>query len=148
QNGLARDEVPARMAMLAQVPSACRGHAARDVENRESEAEDLPSLLRCPTNSLSRMLSGALGSALLLENHWSWSSRAVLSPRHEKPLALGTLRGSSGAWRLRWQDRRRPMRNVPSVTASFVKKLARDWTGRLAHYASHRNDEHRLALFE
>ena len=40
------------------------------------------------------------------------------------------------------------MRNDPSVTASFVKKLARDWTGRLAHYASHRNDEHRLALFE
>jgi hypothetical protein len=40
------------------------------------------------------------------------------------------------------------VRNVPSVAASFVKKLARDWTGRLAHYASHRNDEHRLALFE
>jgi hypothetical protein len=34
------------------------------------------------------------------------------------------------------------------VSASFVQKLARDWTGRLAHYASHRNDEHRLALFE
>jgi len=26
--------------------------------------------------------------------------------------------------------------------------MARDWTGRLAHYATHRNDEHRLALYE
>jgi hypothetical protein len=26
--------------------------------------------------------------------------------------------------------------------------LARDWTGRLRHYAAHRNDEHRLALLE
>jgi hypothetical protein len=34
------------------------------------------------------------------------------------------------------------------VSASFVNQLARDWTGRLAHYAAHRNDEHRLALLE
>jgi len=34
------------------------------------------------------------------------------------------------------------------VSASFPRKLARDWTGRLAHYAWHRNDEHRLALIE
>lgn len=33
------------------------------------------------------------------------------------------------------------------MSASFVNQLARDWTGRLAHYALHRNDEHRLALF-
>jgi hypothetical protein len=34
------------------------------------------------------------------------------------------------------------------VIEAFVDKLARHWTGRLAHYGSHRNDEHRLALFE
>lgn len=34
------------------------------------------------------------------------------------------------------------------MAASFVRKLARDWTGRLAHYAWHRNDEHRIALVE
>ena len=34
------------------------------------------------------------------------------------------------------------------MSASFVNKMARDWTGRLAHFASHRNDEHRLALFD
>ena len=42
----------------------------------------------------------------------------------------------------------RPERNHPYVSASFVNQLARDWTGRLAHYATHRNDEHRLALLE
>ena len=26
--------------------------------------------------------------------------------------------------------------------------MARYWTGRLAHYSDHRNDEHRVALFE
>jgi len=34
------------------------------------------------------------------------------------------------------------------VSATFVNQLARDWTGRLSHYAAHRNDEHRLALIE
>jgi hypothetical protein len=34
------------------------------------------------------------------------------------------------------------------VSASLVKHLARRWQGALAHYARHRNDEHRLALFE
>lgn len=34
------------------------------------------------------------------------------------------------------------------MSASFVHQLARDWNGRLAHYAAHRNDEHRLALLE
>lgn len=34
------------------------------------------------------------------------------------------------------------------MSATFVDQLARDWTGRLAHYAAHRNDEHRLALLE
>ena len=34
------------------------------------------------------------------------------------------------------------------MSATFVNQLARDWTGRLAHFALHRNDEHRLALFE
>jgi hypothetical protein len=29
-----------------------------------------------------------------------------------------------------------------------VYRLARDWTGRLAHYRLHRNDEHRLALLQ
>jgi hypothetical protein len=29
-----------------------------------------------------------------------------------------------------------------------VNHLARDWTGRLAHYGLHHNDEHRLALLE
>jgi hypothetical protein len=35
-----------------------------------------------------------------------------------------------------------------SVPASLVTHLAREWVGRLAHYGSHRNDEHCLALFE
>ncbi len=34
------------------------------------------------------------------------------------------------------------------MSATFVKQLARDWTGRLAHFTLHRNDEHRLALFD
>jgi len=34
------------------------------------------------------------------------------------------------------------------VSASFVNHMARDWTDRLAHYNLHRNDEHRLALFD
>ena len=34
------------------------------------------------------------------------------------------------------------------MSASFVNQLARDWSGRLSHYAAHRNDEHRLALLE
>ncbi len=43
---------------------------------------------------------------------------------------------------------RSPERYHPYVSASFVNQLARDWNGRLAHYATHRNDEHRLALLE
>jgi hypothetical protein len=35
-----------------------------------------------------------------------------------------------------------------SVSAPKLNQLARHWTGRLAHYRQHRNDEHRLALFE
>jgi hypothetical protein len=34
------------------------------------------------------------------------------------------------------------------VSASFVSHMARYWTGRLAHYGDHRNDEHCMALFE
>jgi hypothetical protein len=34
------------------------------------------------------------------------------------------------------------------VFASLVNQLALHWTGRIAHYGLHRNDEHRLALFE
>ena len=34
------------------------------------------------------------------------------------------------------------------MSATFVKQLSRDWTGRLSHYAAHRNDEHRLALLD
>jgi hypothetical protein len=37
-------------------------------------------------------------------------------------------------------------RHNPSVSASFVNQLARDWNGRLAHFALHHNDEHRQAL--
>jgi hypothetical protein len=43
---------------------------------------------------------------------------------------------------------RSPERYHPYVSASFVNQLARDWNGRLAHYATHRNDEHRFALLE
>lgn len=43
---------------------------------------------------------------------------------------------------------RSPERNDPYVSASFVNQLSRDWTGRLAHYTAHRNDEHRLALLD
>jgi len=34
------------------------------------------------------------------------------------------------------------------VSASLVNQLSRHWIGRIAHYGLHRNDEHRLALFE
>ena len=34
------------------------------------------------------------------------------------------------------------------MSASFVSHMARFWTGRLAHYADHQNDEHCMALFE
>jgi hypothetical protein len=35
-----------------------------------------------------------------------------------------------------------------SVPASSVRDLSRQWTGRLAHYRRHRNDEHLDALIE
>jgi hypothetical protein len=34
------------------------------------------------------------------------------------------------------------------VPASSVRDLSRPWTGRLAHYRRHRNDEHLAALIE
>jgi hypothetical protein len=34
------------------------------------------------------------------------------------------------------------------VSASLVTHLARHWIGKLAHYGSHRNDEHCLAVLE
>ena len=34
------------------------------------------------------------------------------------------------------------------MSVSLVSYLAHRWEGRLAHYGSHRNDEHRVALFE
>ncbi len=34
------------------------------------------------------------------------------------------------------------------MTKSLVRKLRRSWTGRLAHYRLHRNDEHLSALVE
>jgi hypothetical protein len=34
------------------------------------------------------------------------------------------------------------------VNGSLVNYLARHWQGKLAHYRLHRNDEHRIALFE
>jgi hypothetical protein len=34
------------------------------------------------------------------------------------------------------------------VTKSLVRKLRKSWTGRLAHYRLHRNDEHLSALVE
>jgi hypothetical protein len=34
------------------------------------------------------------------------------------------------------------------VSLSLVNYLARRWQGKLAHYGLHRNDEHRVALFE
>jgi hypothetical protein len=73
--------------MPAQVPSACRGHAAHDVEDRESGAEDLPSLLRCPTNSLIEQNAGQRPgvSALLLARGRSLSSRAALRRDMERP---------------------------------------------------------------
>jgi hypothetical protein len=73
-----------------------------------------------------------------------------LAARLSKGPALGTPRVAAAA---QGDFAGKPVadlsvRNNPSVAASFVKKLARDWTGRLAHYAAHRNDEHRLALFD
>ncbi len=34
------------------------------------------------------------------------------------------------------------------MSASLVNQLSRNWIGRIAHFGQHRNDEHRLALFE
>jgi hypothetical protein len=34
------------------------------------------------------------------------------------------------------------------VSASLVNQLSRNWIGRIAHYGQHRNDEHRLALYD
>jgi hypothetical protein len=34
------------------------------------------------------------------------------------------------------------------VSASLINYLARHWQGKLAHYGLHRNDEHRIALFD
>lgn len=34
------------------------------------------------------------------------------------------------------------------MSASFTRELRDTWTGRLAHYRSHRNDEHLFALFD
>ena len=41
-----------------------------------------------------------------------------------------------------------PERIKTSVSVSLVNRLCRNWVGRIAHYGLHRNDEHRLALFE
>ena len=40
------------------------------------------------------------------------------------------------------------LRIKKSVSAAIVTHLARHWIGRLAHYGSHHNDEHCLALFD
>jgi len=40
------------------------------------------------------------------------------------------------------------MRITKSVSQSIANYLAKRWDGRLAHYGLHRNDEHRVALFE
>ena len=40
------------------------------------------------------------------------------------------------------------LRIKKSVSAALITHLARHWVGRLAHYGSHRNDEHCLALFD
>jgi hypothetical protein len=41
-----------------------------------------------------------------------------------------------------------PTEDDLSVPASSVRDLSRQWTGRLAHYRRHRNDEHLAALVE
>jgi len=35
-----------------------------------------------------------------------------------------------------------------AVPSSYVRQLGRSWSGSLAHYGTHRNDEHLIALFE
>jgi hypothetical protein len=40
------------------------------------------------------------------------------------------------------------MRIKTFVSESIANYLARRWEGRLAHYGLHRNDEHRVAVFE
>lgn len=37
---------------------------------------------------------------------------------------------------------------IQFVSISLARKLSETWTGRLAHYRSHRNDEHASALLE
>jgi hypothetical protein len=41
-----------------------------------------------------------------------------------------------------------PRSDEIAVPASSVRDLSRQWTGRLAHYRRHRNDEHLAALVE
>ena len=36
----------------------------------------------------------------------------------------------------------------PDLSASSPRELSHDWNGRLAHYNTHRNDEHLNALYE
>jgi hypothetical protein len=45
-------------------------------------------------------------------------------------------------------DPQEPPRVNPSVSVSLINYLARHWQGKLAHYGLHRNDEHRIALFD
>ncbi len=44
--------------------------------------------------------------------------------------------------------RRVTRRTIYAVPVSSVRDLSRQWSGRLAHFRRHRNDEHLSALFE
>jgi hypothetical protein len=52
------------------------------------------------------------------------------------------------ARRFRALDHQKTLRAGDSVFEPIACKLRETWTGRLAHYRTHRNDEHLAALFE
>src|SRR5262249_39962726 len=110
---------------------ACRTRAGRDAEIPDSGTRHLPRDLRWPRNSC-RSTPGSE------ERAGPTRSRPSLNQAWLEP--PGTRRAG--------RRHRRPERTHPYGPASSVNQLARDWTGRLAHYATHRNDEHRLALLE
>ena len=112
--------------------SACTTRAEHDAEMPDSGTGPLPWGLRCPRDSF-RSTPGSDGRV-------GGTEETPASPRRPDPGAPSRRSGR--------RECRRPERNHPYVSASFVNQLARDWTGRLAHYAAHHNDEHRLAIFE
>ena len=76
----------------------------------------------------------------------SESSRAIPRDSSGFPLSAGvSLRKQPPANRAR-EPSPTPEGPLPPVPATSVRELSRQWTGHLAHFRRHRNDEHLEAL--